>query len=126
MAQHPEELARYALDKGQFDVVLEASGNAQALHSAFEVLRPRGIFVQMGLAGGEQSLALNTLVAKEFDLRGTFRFHEEFGVAVQLINQGLVDLKPLISATLPYRDASRAFTLAADRTQSMKVLLNFD
>ena len=64
--------------------------------------------------------------AKEFDLRGTFRFHEEFGVAVELINQGLVDLKPLISATLPYRDAGRAFALAADRSQSMKVLLDFD
>ena len=51
---------------------------------------------------------------------------KEFGVAVDLINQGLVDLKPLISATLPYRDAGRAFALAADRTQAMKVLLNFD
>ncbi len=68
----------------------------------------------------------NTVVAKEFDLRGAFRFHEEFGVAVQLINQGLVDLKPLVSATLSYRDAGRAFALAADRSQSMKVLLSFD
>ena len=51
---------------------------------------------------------------------------EEFGVAVELINKGLVDLKPLISATLPYRDAGKAFALAADRTQSMKVILNFD
>ena len=71
-------------------------------------------------------LPLNTIVAKEFDLRGTFRFHEEFGVAIELINRGLVDLKPLVSATLPYRDAGRAFALAADRSQSMKVLLNFD
>ena len=39
---------------------------------------------------------------------------------------GLVDVKPLISATLSYRDSARAFTLAADRSQPMKVLLNFD
>ena len=92
----------------------------------FDVLRPRGVIVQVGLSGGEMNLPLNTIVAKEFDLRGTFRFHEEFGVAVELINRGLVDLKPLISATLPYRDAGRAFALAADRSQSMKVLLDFD
>ena len=66
------------------------------------------------------------MVAKEFDIRGAFRFHEEFGVAVDLINQRLVDLKPLVSATLPYRDAARAFTLAADRSQSMKVILDFE
>jgi L-idonate 5-dehydrogenase len=126
VAQQPEALARYAADKGQFDVLFEASGNERALRSAFEVVRPRGVIVQMGLSAGELTLPLNMVVAKEFDLRGTFRFHEEFGVAVNLINQGLVDLEPLISATLPYRDAGRAFALAADRSQSMKVLLNFD
>lgn len=71
-------------------------------------------------------LPVNTIVAKEFDLRGTFRFHAEFATAVELLNKGLVNLKPLISATLPYRDAGRAFALAADRSQAMKVLLSFD
>jgi L-idonate 5-dehydrogenase len=126
VAAQPDALARYAGDKGQLDVLFECSGNALALRAAFDVVRPRGIVVQCGLAGGEMTLPLNTVVAKEFDLRGTFRFHEEFGVAVSLINQRLVDLKPLVSATLPYRDAGRAFALAADRTQSMKVLLDFE
>jgi L-idonate 5-dehydrogenase len=125
VADQAERLARYATDKGQFDVLIECSGNERALRSAFEVLRPRGIVVQVGIGGGEFTLPLNMAVAKEFDLRGAFRFHEEFGVAVALINQRLVDLKPLVSATLPYRDASRAFALAADRTQSMKVILDF-
>ena len=126
MAESPEALAKYAVDKGQFDVLFEASGNERALRAAFDVVRPRGVVVQLGLSGSELTLPFNTVVAKEFDIRGAFRFHEEFGVAVELINKGLVDLKPLISATLPYRDAGKAFALAADRTQSMKVILNFD
>ncbi len=81
--------------------------------------------MQVGL-GGEMKLPINMIVAKEFDLRGAFRFHEEFAMAVALLNKGLVDVKPLISATLPYRDAGRAFALAADRSQAMKVVLNFD
>ena len=126
VAEQPEALRRYAAEKGQFDVLFEASGNERALRAAFDVVRPRGVIVQLGLSGSELTLPLNTVVAKEFDLRGAFRFHEEFGVAVRLINQGLVDLKPLVSATLSYRDAGRAFALAADRSQSMKVLLSFD
>jgi L-idonate 5-dehydrogenase len=126
VAEQPDALRPFSADKGRFDVLFEASGNERALRAAFDVLRPRGVIVQVGLSGGEMNLPLNALVAKEFDLRGTFRFHEEFGVAVELINRGLVDLKPLISATLPYRDAGRAFALAADRSQSMKVLLDFD
>jgi L-idonate 5-dehydrogenase len=126
VAERPDALQPYSADKGRFDVLFEASGNERALRAAFDVLRPRGVIVQVGLSGGEMNLPINTIVAKEFELRGTFRFHEEFGVAVELINRGLVDLKPLISATLPYRDAGRAFALAADRSQAMKVLLNFD
>lgn len=125
VAEQPQGLAAYAAEKGQFDVLFEASGNERALVGAFDVLRPRGIVVQLGL-GGEMKLPVNTIVAKEFDLRGAFRFHEEFGIAVDLINKGLVDLKPLISATLPYRDAGKAFALASDRSRAMKVLLDFD
>jgi L-idonate 5-dehydrogenase len=126
VAEAPQDLARYAKDKGQFDVLFECSGNERALRSAFEVVRPRGVIVQLGLSGSEFNLPFNMVVAKEFDIRGAFRFHEEFGVAVDLINKRLVDLKPLVSATLPYRDAARAFVLAADRSQSMKVILDFE
>ncbi len=125
VAQDPAALACYEADKGFFDVLFEASGNERALVGAFGALRPRGIIVQVGL-GGEMKLPINVIVAKEFDLRGAFRFHEEFATAVTLLNKGLVDVKPLISATLPYRDAGRAFALAADRSQAMKVVLNFD
>ena len=125
IAEEPDGLSRFTADKGQFDVLFEASGNERALRGAFDSLRPRGIIVQLGL-GGEMSLPINTIVAKEFDLRGAFRFHEEFATAVEMINKGLVDVKPLISATLSYRDSARAFALAADRSQAMKVILNFD
>jgi L-idonate 5-dehydrogenase len=125
VADEPQALARFAAEKGQFDVLFEASGNARALTGAFDVLRPRGVIVQVGL-GGDMALPVNTIVAKEFDLRGAFRFHEEFALAVELLNKGLVDVKPLISATVPYRDAGRAFALASDRTQAMKVLLDFE
>ncbi len=125
VAEQPDALDRYAADKGYFDTLFEASGNERALTGAFNALRPRGVIVQLGL-GGEMKLPINVIVAKEFDLRGAFRFHEEFSVAVELLNKGLVDVRPLISATLSYRDSARAFALAADRTQAMKVLMTFD
>jgi L-idonate 5-dehydrogenase len=126
VADDPARMTPYTEDKGHFDVMFEASGNERALRDAFDALSPRCVIVQVGLGGGEMTLPVNTIVAKEFELRGAFRFHEEFGVAVELLNKGLVDVKPLISATLPYRDAGRAFKLAADRSQAMKVLLSFE
>ena len=124
VATEPDVLATYGAGKGTFDVLFEASGNQQALVSGLDVLRPGGIVVQVGL-GGSVTLPINTIVAKEIQLRGTFRFHEEFAVAVELMGKSLIDVKPLISATLPFERATEAFELAADRSKSMKVQLAF-
>ena len=117
-------LTPYARDKGQFDVVLECSGNQAACVAALDVLRPQGTLVQVGL-GGSFTLPINVIVAKEISLHGTFRFHEEFGLAAALIGSGRIAVKPLISATLPMEHAVEAFELAGDRTKSMKVQLAF-
>jgi L-idonate 5-dehydrogenase len=115
---------RYAADKGTFDVMLECSGNQQALRDGLEVMRPRGVVVQIGL-GGDVSIPQNIVVAKELSICGSFRFHAEFALAVRLINQRRVDLAPLITRAFPMEQASEAFALASDRQQAMKVLIDF-
>lgn len=115
---------RYAADKGSFDVMLECSGNERALRAGLEVMRPRGVVVQLGL-GGDVSLPQNLVVAKELSVCGSFRFHAEFALAVKLINEGRVDMRPMVSAALPLSRAREAFELAGDRTRAMKVLLDF-
>ncbi|MNI19990.1 L-idonate 5-dehydrogenase (NAD(P)(+)) [compost metagenome] len=123
-ASHPDALSAYTANKGYFDVHFEASGNERAVRSGLEVLKPRGILVQLGL-GGDISLPQNTIVAKEIEVKGTFRFHEEFGQAVDLINQKRVDFSPLLSEIYPVADAVKAFEVAGDRSRSMKVQLSF-
>ena len=124
VAAEPDALKPYAADKGTFDVLFEASGNGAALRTAFDALRPGGIVVQVGL-GGDMTLPMNTVVAKELQLRGTFRFDREFRLAVELMGEGLIDVKPLLTATLPFEQAVAAFELASDRSRSMKVQLAF-
>jgi len=107
-----------------FDNLFEASGNQAALRTALDLLRPGGIIVQLGL-GGEMTLPINSIVAKELRLRGSFRFDPEFELALRLMGDGLIDVKPLISASTPFENAIAAFELASDRTKSMKVQLTF-
>jgi L-idonate 5-dehydrogenase len=121
----PESLDRFATDNGWFDVGFECSGNGAALASALRVCRPGATIVQVGIAGGEVAVPLNMLVAKEISVRGTFRFHAEFALAVETIASGAIDVVPLLTATVPFADARTAFDLAADRTKSMKVQLAF-
>jgi L-idonate 5-dehydrogenase len=124
VAREAEALSAYGRDKGSFDVLMEASGSAEALVQAFDAVKPQGIIVQVGM-GAPATLPLSTVVVKELEVRGTFRFHEEFGLGVELLSKGLIDVKPLISATLPFTDAGAAFDLASDRARAMKVQLAF-
>ena len=128
VAQDRAWVQRYGADgatrKGTFDVMLECSGNEQALRAGLEVMRPRGTVVQLGL-GGDISIPQNMVVAKELSICGSFRFHAEFALAVRLINEGRVDLRPLITRSFPLSQARQAFELASDRTRAMKVLLDF-
>jgi L-idonate 5-dehydrogenase len=124
VADNADQLSAYSANKGYFDVQFEASGNQSAVRSGLEVLRPRSTVVQLGL-GGDVSIPQNMVVAKEIEMKGTFRFHEEFGLAVDFINKGRVNLKPLLTGTFPLKEAVTAFETAADRTKSMKVQLAF-
>jgi L-idonate 5-dehydrogenase len=124
MRAEPDALAGYGRDKGYFDVALECSGSGPALAGAIGAVRPGGTIVQVGIGGGETAVALNVLVAKEISLRGTFRFHEEFAWAVRLLGAGL-DVGPLLTERVPLAEAGRAFALASDRAQAMKVQLAF-
>lgn len=124
VADNPEELAPYATDKGQLDVLFECSGVASALSGAVPALRPGATIVQLGL-GGDMTLPLQAMTAKELVLKGSFRFHHEFAVAVEMMRRGRLDATPLITQTFPVDEAVEAFELASDRSQALKVQIAF-
>ncbi|XWN29223.1 MAG: L-idonate 5-dehydrogenase [Devosia sp.] len=117
-------LDRFAVDKGAFDVGFECSGVGVAMVDTIRTVKARGTIVQVGLAG-EVALPINMIVAKEIAFRGTHRFHPEFLDAARLIDEGRIDVRPILSRTLPLIDAEEAFALAGDRSRAVKVQLAF-
>lgn len=116
-----------AASRAPFDTVFEISGTAAGLASAIRNVRRGGTIVQVGnLPGGELPLPANAVMAKELDLKGTFRFGEEFRTAVDLIVTGKADVERLITARRPLAAAPEAFRLALDRSRSIKVVLTAD
>lgn len=123
-AVEPDALAAYGADKGSFDVLYECTGVAAALAGGIAAMRPRGVILQLGL-GGDMTLPMMAITAKELDLRGSFRFHAEFAIGVGLMQKGLVDVRPLITHTVGLDQVETAFRLASDRSQAMKAQIVF-
>jgi len=124
MGETPEALDAYTADKGTFDLLYECSGAAPALTAGIHAMRPGGTIMQLGL-GGDMSLPMMAITAKELSLKGSFRFHSEFSTGVSLMQKGLIDVKPLITHTVGIDDAVEGFELASDRSRAMKAQIAF-
>lgn len=109
----------------EVDTAVEASGVAAGLDTCLRLVRRGGVVVQLGmLPSGRSPFAGNLVVSREIELRGAFRFDGEFDEALELLAAEPV-FDGLVSAVVPVREAESAFTLAADRSRSCKVLLDF-
>ena len=118
------DLSAFHADKGRFDVLFECSGAAAALTAAVPAMRPTGTIVQLGL-GGDMTLPIQAMTAKELTLRGSFRFHDEFFTGVSLMQKGLIDVTPFVTQTFALKDAIAAFDCAGDRSRAMKAQIDF-
>jgi L-idonate 5-dehydrogenase len=106
------------------DVAFEVSGSGAGLGAAIRTVRRGGTVVLVGnLPGGDIPAPANAIMAKEIDLRGTFRFGPEFDEAVAMIVAGEIDVDRLVTARRPLAEAPDAFRLALDRSRSVKVVL---
>jgi L-idonate 5-dehydrogenase len=107
-------------------VAVEASGVAAGLDTCLRLVRRGGVVVQLGmLPPGQSPFAGNLVVSREIELRGAFRFDEEFDDALVLL-AAEPRFDSLVSTVVPLAAAESAFTLAADRSRSCKVLLDFE
>lgn len=122
----PDALQAEAREIGGFDVALEVSGSPAGLAACLEAARPGGTVVQVGtLPFGQFPVPGNLIMAKEIDLRGAFRSDREFSYAVECLDRGLIDVTPLLTATVPVEDAVHAFELAKMRNEQSKVQIVF-
>lgn len=124
VAENPSALDEYAKGKGHFDVLFECTGIAPVVASTIPALRPKALMIQLGL-GGDMELPVQAMTAKELQFKGSFRFHSEFFEAVDLMRNGRLNVRPLITSTLSLDQMQSAFDLASDRTRALKVQLSF-
>lgn len=102
-----------ATDGWGADVIFEASGSPRAYEGIFDLMRPGGTLVLVGLPIEPVTFDVPASIFKEARIETVFRYANNFDRAVNLIASGKVDLKPLISQTYAFSDSIAAFERAA-------------
>lgn len=112
------------LPDDHYDLVLECSGVVPAANAAIAALRRQGVLVQVGMVpAGLQGIDLASVVSKELQLRGTFRFNTEIDDAVAMLAAN-PSMAQVVTHVIGADEAARAFDVARDSRASGKVLLD--
>ena len=109
------------------DLVFEASGSPKAFNGIFNLVRPGGAVVLVGLPVEPVELDVPGAISREVRIETVFRYANIFDRALALIASGKVDLTPLITGTFDFKDSIKAFDRAVAANPSdvkLQILMN--
>jgi L-iditol 2-dehydrogenase len=104
------------------DLVIETAGTAEAVSQALTLVRPAGRIVLTGLPHESTPVSSFSVVRREITIRGSMIYQDEFPEALELLAQGLVQGRPLITHRFPLDGIGEAFGAHRDPA-SIKVVI---
>jgi L-iditol 2-dehydrogenase len=106
------------------DVVLEAVGRNETVAASIDCVRKGGTVTLIGNITPEVKLPLQKVVSRQIRLQGSAASSGEYPTAIELIANGQIQVKPLITAIAPLEDGPRWFErLYAHEPNLMKIVL---
>lgn len=106
-----------------FEVVADATGIPKVMEHAMGYVRPAGTMWLFGVAPETATMRISPYEMFRRDLRviGTFAINRTFQEAIAMIEGGVVDVKPLVSHTVPLQEFEAGLDLAENDPDRMKV-----
>jgi 2-desacetyl-2-hydroxyethyl bacteriochlorophyllide A dehydrogenase len=117
-----ETAARTFSGREGVDLVVETAGTAEAVNQALALARPGGRVVLTGLPHEPTPVSFFTVVRREITISGSMIYQDEFPEAVRLLEQGLVQGRPLITHRFDLDAIAEAFVAHRDPA-SIKVAI---
>jgi threonine 3-dehydrogenase len=109
-----------------FDVGLEMSGNAAALHAMVDNMAHGGRIAMLGIPDTEIAIDWHQVVFNMLTIEGIYgREMYETWYQMTVMLQSALDVKPVITHRFPWDEFEHAFAVAASG-ESGKVLLEWD
>lgn len=94
------------------DQTIDASGAQSSIRLSLLVTKAGGVIVLVGCGPPEVEVPLITALVKEIDIRGVFRYANDYGDALDLLATKKIDVMPLITHNYTIEDTVAAFDKA--------------
>lgn len=105
------------------DMVFECSGSQDAIHSGLKLVKRGGLYHQVGLPGKPVSIDMDSVVYRRITIMGQIGLRKDAMLkTIELISEGKINVKKLISHRLPLSEWRRGFEIC-EKGEGFKVLL---
>ncbi len=112
-----------ATRKQDLDVVFEAAGQNAAVETSVAALKPGGTIILAGIPSDDHtSFTASTARRKGATIKLVRRMKNTYPRAIQLVRNGLVDVRSLVTHRFPLEQAKEAFETAVSRA-GIKVIV---
>lgn len=105
------------------DVLIECSGNPEALVEALGLVAPAGRVVLVGMGSGDAVLPLSIIQERELVLTGTFRYAHTWPAAIALAATGQIDLEALVTGHYGLDEVEQALTAGRRDETTIKPII---
>ena len=119
-------LETYGPDKA--DVIYDCAGSDITMDQAIQNARKGGTIILVAVFGKLATVDLAKLNDSELDLNTSMMYrHEDYVDAMRFVNEGKIQLRPLMSKHFAFEDYLEAYEyIDANRERTMKVLIDVD
>ena len=106
------------------DVLIEATGNPQAITPSLHMIRKAGTFVEFSVMKGSSEVDWTIIGdGKELDIHGAHLAPYTFPTAIDYLARETLDIADIVTDELPLEEHARGFAAVKHPGKSIKVLL---
>jgi len=128
VGETPEETSKRvieALGGNQPDKTIDCVGAQSTITLALLTTKSGGVLVLTGMAQNTVTVPLITATCREVDIRGVFRYKNTWPLCLQLIREGRIDVKKLVTHRFRLEESLDAFEVAKSGA-GIKVIIDCD
>ncbi|WP_281247273.1 NAD(P)-dependent alcohol dehydrogenase [Domibacillus mangrovi] len=107
------------------DLAIETAGNPKAVQGTLSSVRKGGRVAIVGMSPQDEvPMSISSMIDKEVDIKGIFRYHDTYPTAIEMLASGKIDIEKMITNEYPLAETAEAFERAIhDKTNTLKIMI---
>uniref|UniRef100_A0A1B6C199 Alcohol dehydrogenase-like C-terminal domain-containing protein n=1 Tax=Clastoptera arizonana TaxID=38151 RepID=A0A1B6C199_9HEMI len=109
------------------NITLDCSGFESTIRLGLEATKNGGVLLIVGMGSPEVKVPLTGAASREIDIRGVFRYCNDYPLALAMVATGQVNVKQLITHHFNIEQTNEAFELAkSGKGNPIKIMIHCD